>query len=44
MASPSYDGGIRFAHDIDKEKIMALETTPAKDTAAEDKHELDPKR
>ena len=37
-------GGIRFAHDFDKEKIMALETKPAKDPAAEDKHELDPKR
>ena len=30
--------------DFDKEKIMALETKPAKDPAAEDKHELDPKR
>ena len=44
MACPSYGGGIRFAHDFDKEKIMALETKPAKDPAAEDKHELDPKR
>lgn len=27
MACPSYGGGIRFAHDFDKEKIMALETS-----------------
>ena len=52
MVRPARCGGRAFstvegdlsAHDFDKEKNMAVENKAAKEQAAPDKHEIDPKR